>query len=66
MLIVEVGKKETIDRALKRLKSKYNSSKLGKELRERKEYKKKSVKRREEKQKAIYVRQKREAKESED
>lgn len=60
MLIVEVGKKETIDRALKRLKSKYNSSKLGKELRERKEYKKKSVKRREERQKAIYVRQKNE------
>lgn len=63
MLIVEVGKKETIDRALKRLKSKFNSSKVGKELRERKEYKKKSVKRREEKQKAIYVRKKREAKE---
>lgn len=63
MLIVEVGKKETIDRALKRLKSKFNSSKVGKELRERKEYKKKSVKRREERQKAIYVRKKREAKE---
>lgn len=63
MLIIEVGKKETIDRALKRLKSKYNSAKLGKELRERKEYKKKSVKKREERQKAIYVRQKNEGKE---
>lgn len=63
MLIVEVGKKETIDRALKRLKSKFNSSKVGKELRERKEYKKKSVKRREEKQKAIYVGKKRDSKE---
>lgn len=63
MLIVEIGKKETIDRALKRLKSKFNSSKVGKELRERKEYKKKSVKRREEKQKAIYVKKKRDSKE---
>ena len=62
MLIVKVGKKETIDRSLKRLKSKYKISKLGEELRERKEYKKNSVKKREEKQKAIYVRKKKESK----
>lgn len=64
MLIVEVGKKETIDRALKRLKKKYDNSKTGKILRDRKEYKKPSVKRREEIQKAIYVRRKREEKEN--
>lgn len=64
MLIVEVGKKETIDRALKRLKKKYDNSKTGKILRDRKEYKKPSVKRREEMQKAIYIRRKREEKEN--
>lgn len=64
MLIVEVGKKETIDRALKRLKKKYDNSKTGKILRDRKEYKKPSVKRRDEIQKAIYVRRKREEKEN--
>jgi small subunit ribosomal protein S21 len=64
MLIVEVGKKETIDRALKRLKKKYDNSKTGKILRERKEYKKPSVKRRQEIQKAIYVRKKAQEKEN--
>lgn len=64
MLIVQVGKKETIDRALKRLKKKYDNSKTGKILRDRKEYKKPSVKRREEMQKAIYIRRKREEKEN--
>ena len=58
MLIVKVTKKEGIERALKKLKRKFISTKTNKELRDRKAFKKKSVKKREQKMKAIYVEQK--------
>ncbi len=55
MLIIKIKEGEKIDRALKRYKAKYNKTKIGKELRDRKNFKKKSVKRREELSKAIYI-----------
>ena len=54
MLIVPVKNSKGLDRALKTLKSKVNRTGLVKELRARSEYKKPSVKRREEISKAIY------------
>lgn len=58
MLIVEVNGKQTIDRALKTLKRKWDKNKTMKELRERKEFKKKSVKKRSEKTRAVYIEKK--------
>ena len=55
MLIIKVKDGEKIDRALKRYKRKYGKTKVMKGIRERKEFKKKSVKRRQEIKKAIYV-----------
>lgn len=55
MLIVQVKDGLSIDRALKILKNKVAKTKQNKELRERQEYTKPSVKRRMEIQKAIYV-----------
>jgi small subunit ribosomal protein S21 len=55
MLIVTVKDGITIDRALKMLKNKVSRTKQNKELRERQEYVKPSVKRRLEVQKAIYI-----------
>ena len=40
------------------MKKKFEATKVGKKLRERKEYKKHSVKKREAKRKAIYIREK--------
>ena len=54
MLIIKVKKGENIDIALKRYKFKFRKTKVTEELRERMEYKKPSVKRREIKQKAVY------------
>lgn len=54
MLIIEVKDNESIDRALKRYKRKYQSTKVLKEIRERKEYVKPSVKKRSETLKAVY------------
>ncbi len=58
MLIIEIGKNENIERALKTLKSKVMKTKQQKILFERKEYVKPSVKKRTEKLKAIYTQQK--------
>jgi small subunit ribosomal protein S21 len=58
MLVVEVGKKETIDKALKRLKRKFDNTKVVKKLREKKEFTKKSVKRRQQIRKASYIQKK--------
>jgi small subunit ribosomal protein S21 len=58
MLIVEVNGKQTIDRALKTLKRKWDKNKTMKELRERKEFKKKSVKKRDELKRASYIERK--------
>lgn len=55
MLIVEIKGKMTIDSALKKLKSKFIKTGLSKELFLRKEFKKKSVERREVVKKAEYL-----------
>jgi small subunit ribosomal protein S21 len=55
MLIVKIEGKETIERAVKKLKRKFDNAKIGKFLRERKEFKKKSVKRRDQIKKAKYI-----------
>ncbi len=38
MLIVKIEGKETIERAVKKLKRKYDNAKIGKTLRDRKEF----------------------------
>lgn len=53
MLIIKVDEKETIEKALKRYKRKFEKTKILKELRERKNFTKKSVKNRENLNKAI-------------
>ena len=58
MIIIEVDSKGGIERALKKYKRKFNNLKIGKEIRERKEFKKPSEKRREETSKAKYKEQK--------
>lgn len=58
MLIVEVEGKMTIEKALKTLKRKWDKTKSMKELRERKEFTKKSVKRRAEITRAAYIQKK--------
>jgi small subunit ribosomal protein S21 len=55
MLIIKVKEGEKIERALKRYKNKHRKTKVINEVRDRKNFKKKSVKRREEKNKAIYI-----------
>lgn len=57
MLIVEMKNGLTIDRALKILKNKVSKTKMVKQLRDRQEFVKPSVKRRTEIQKAIYIQQ---------
>ena len=55
MLIVEVDKKGNIEKALKELKSKVIKTRQNSLLNERKEFTKKSVQKRQQKIKAIYV-----------
>lgn len=57
MLIVNVDNKTPIEKALKLFKSKVIKTKLMTELKSRKEFKKKSIKRRDEIKKAIYSEQ---------
>lgn len=57
MIIVEVSDKISIEKALKSLKRKFDNSKIVKKLRDKKQFTKKSVKRREEIKKAIYKQQ---------
>ena len=54
MLIINVKDEESIDRALKRYKRKFQRTKLMKELRRRREFTKPSVKRRNEVLNAVY------------
>ena len=61
MLVIKVGKNEKIDRALKRFKRKFRQTQMIKILKEKKQYIKKSEKRRHEKQNAIYNNKKRES-----
>lgn len=55
MIIVNIDKNTPIEKALKVLKSKIIKTKQSQELFERKEFKKKSVSRREQILKAIYI-----------
>ena len=54
MLRILVKQDENIDRAIKRYRRKFSKTQILKELRERKEYKKPSVEKREQMQKAQY------------
>lgn len=58
MLIVEVNEKQPIERALKILKRKWDKTKTMKELRDRKNFKKKSDKRRDQIKRAEYIEKK--------
>ncbi len=55
MIIVPVKEGESIDRALKKLKRKFEKTGVVKELRERQKFTKPSIKVREQRLKAIYV-----------
>jgi small subunit ribosomal protein S21 len=59
MIIVEIKNSENIDRALKTLKSKVIKTKQNQILFDRKEFTKKSVQKRTQKLKAIYIQKKR-------
>tara|TARA_Y100001938_G_C7869965_1_gene319785 strand:+ start:365 stop:562 length:198 start_codon:yes stop_codon:yes gene_type:complete len=54
MLIIKLKKGENINRALKRLKVKFKNTQVIRQLRDKQYFKKKSLKRREEIQNAIY------------
>lgn len=58
MLLVEVKDKITIERALKILKKKWDKTGTLKQLRDKKNFKKKSDKRREQVKKAAYIERK--------
>lgn len=61
MIIIPVKETESIDRALKRFKKKFERTGVMRELRERQKFTKPSVKKREEKLHAIYVNKLKEA-----
>ncbi|MCD4696290.1 MAG: 30S ribosomal protein S21 [Bacteroidales bacterium] len=63
MIIIPVKEGESIDRALKKYKRKFEKTGVIKELRERQKYTKPSVKKRQEKLKAVYVQHLREQEE---
>jgi small subunit ribosomal protein S21 len=55
MIIVPVKEGESIDRALKKLKRKFEKTGVVKELRERQKFTKPSIKKRDSIQKAIFI-----------
>ncbi len=55
MIIVPIKEGENIDRVLKKLKRKFEKTGILRELRDRQKFTKPSVKKREEKLKAIYI-----------
>ena len=55
MIIVQIKEGENIEKALKKFKRKFEKTGIVRELRSRKTFEKPSVKRREQKNKAIYV-----------
>lgn len=57
MLIIKVDSEESIDKAVKRYKKKYQKTKTINQLRSRKHFTKPSVKRRNEIIKAVYIQQ---------
>lgn len=58
MIIIKVDDKISLEKALKKYKKKCDNLKIVKQLRDRKNFKKKSIKRREEIKKAEYVQKK--------
>ena len=64
MIIVPVKEGESIDRALKRYKRKYEKTGVVNELRSRQKFTKPSIIKREQRMKAIYVQQLRQAEEN--
>jgi small subunit ribosomal protein S21 len=63
MIVVPVKEGESIDRALKKLKRKFEKTGVVKELRDRQKFTKPSVKKREERLRAIYIQQLQQSKE---
>ena len=61
MLIIKVNPERGIESALKTFKTKVNRTKVVQELRDRSEFTKPSVKKRQEKLKAIYIQKLRDA-----
>jgi len=61
MIIIPVKEGESIDRALKRYKRKFEKTGVVKELRNRQKFSKPSVVKREQRLKAIYIQQLRQA-----
>ncbi len=57
MIIIPVKEGENIDKALKKFKRKFEKTGVVKELRERQKFTKPSIKKREQKLKAIYIQQ---------
>lgn len=55
MLIIPVKEGESIDKSLKKFKKKFERTGVVKELRSRQQFTKKSVRRREEVKKAVYI-----------
>ncbi len=64
MIIVPIKEGESIDKVLKKLKRKFEKTGVVKELRERQKFTKPSIKKREEKLKAIYIQKLQEAEQS--
>lgn len=58
MIIIKVDDKISLEKALKKYKRKFDNLKVIKQLRDRKNFKKKSVKRRDEIKKAEYIQKK--------
>ena len=55
MIVVPIKDGENVERALKKLKRKFDKTGVVKEIRERQKFTKKSIKRREQIKKAIYI-----------
>lgn len=55
MIIIPVKEGESIDKALKKYKRKFEKTGVVKELRERQKFTKPSIKKREQKLKAVYI-----------
>lgn len=58
MIVIKVDDKISLEKALKKYKRKFENLKIAKQLKERKEFKKRSVKRRDEIKKAEYLQKK--------
>lgn len=58
MIIIDVKKERSLDSALKKLKLKFQKNKVREELVERREFRKKSVKKREALRKATFLQKK--------